>query len=346
MIEFTFLGTSSGVPTKCRNVSALAIRASGEKSWYLVDCGEGTQHQILHLPYSLVQLSAIFITHVHGDHCYGLPGLLASASMAGRSEPLTIIAPAGVEEFVRTTMRLTDAHMSYSLNFLAVESLVWHNQGSPSAPMLEGMFKCSRFNVRAVALSHRVPSYAYVFDQIPAATALDVEKLHADEVPRGPLWGAIARGEALVLEDGRQLNADDYHLAPKQPLRVIVGGDNDTPQLLQDVAKQAHVLIHEATYTQAVCERVGPAPQHSSAAKVAQFAQQVQLSNLVLTHFSARYHHPDVAKAESILEVHAEAAHHFQGTLFLANDFDHFSLNAEGVLTLQALPFCRGRQDP
>jgi ribonuclease Z len=95
-MEFTFLGTSSGTPTKSRNVSGLALSAKMSKPWYLVDCGEGTQHQILRTRYYLNNLKVIFITHIHGDHCYGLPGILAGASMAGRTAPLTIIG-VGVE---------------------------------------------------------------------------------------------------------------------------------------------------------------------------------------------------------------------------------------------------------
>ena len=90
-MELTFLGTSSGTPTRARNVSGVGLRHGGAKNWYLVDCGEGTQHQILRTRLSLVRLRAIFITHVHGDHCFGLPGLLGSAALAGRRDPLTIV---------------------------------------------------------------------------------------------------------------------------------------------------------------------------------------------------------------------------------------------------------------
>ena len=94
-MNLKFLGTSAGVPTKNRNVSGVALRESKGKGWYLIDCGEGTQHQVLHTKLSFHSLKAIFITHVHGDHCYGLPGILASAGMGGRKAPLTIVAPAG-----------------------------------------------------------------------------------------------------------------------------------------------------------------------------------------------------------------------------------------------------------
>lgn len=100
-MEFTFLGTSAGTPTRSRNVTGLALSQSGHNPWYLVDCGEGTQHQLLCTHYSVLQLRAIFITHIHGDHTFGLPGLLTSASMLGRTEPLDIIAAEQVARFAR-----------------------------------------------------------------------------------------------------------------------------------------------------------------------------------------------------------------------------------------------------
>ncbi|HEY4542163.1 MAG TPA: MBL fold metallo-hydrolase, partial [Noviherbaspirillum sp.] len=107
MMEIQFLGTSAGTPTKTRNVSALAIRSLDSRSWYLVDCGEGTQHRILHTRLSLRSLGAIFITHVHGDHCYGLPGLLASAGMHKRTDELSIIGPLAIQGFIKGVLDTT-----------------------------------------------------------------------------------------------------------------------------------------------------------------------------------------------------------------------------------------------
>ena len=120
MLHFTFLGTSSGVPTLTRNVSALAIRNSKNKDWILVDAGEGTQHRIQQAKLSLQNLVAICITHVHGDHCYGLVGLLASAGMNARTAPLTIIAPKEIQQWIEVTAQLTDLHLPYPLNFINV----------------------------------------------------------------------------------------------------------------------------------------------------------------------------------------------------------------------------------
>lgn len=324
MIELIFLGTSSGIPTRTRNVSALAIKPKNSKSWCLVDCGEATQHQLHHTSLSLVQLSTIFITHVHGDHCYGLPGLLASASMAGRTAPLTIVAPEKIETFVRSTLQLTDAHMSYELRFKNIVDYVSTDN--------QKTYTTAEFSVFAAELSHRVPSYAYVFDLLPQKPSLNIEKLERDGIPRGPLWGRIATENTIEFEDGRRISCADYYAEEGDPLRAIIGGDNDTPECLKKVAGSAHVLVHESTYTQEVSDRVGPGPQHSSAAQVAKFAQEENIPNVILTHFSARYHHPDTAKAESIQSVEDEAKRFYSGNLFLARDLDVYTLKRDMTL--------------
>ena len=117
MLTLTFLGTSAGIPTKHRNVTALAISLINPYSkaknvpWILVDCGEATQHQLLKTPLSVMQLALICITHVHGDHCYGLPGLLASMAMSGRKHPLTVIAPQAIADYLAAVQEIGRAHV-------------------------------------------------------------------------------------------------------------------------------------------------------------------------------------------------------------------------------------------
>nr|WP_307727379.1 MBL fold metallo-hydrolase [Telluria mixta] len=121
-MEFQFLGTSSGTPSKTRNVSGLALRGPGG-GWSLVDCGEGTQHRILHTTLSLHDLRAIFITHLHGDHCYGLPGLLASAGMLNRTAPLALVGPPALRTFIDGVMATSELGLPYPLDFIAVDDL-------------------------------------------------------------------------------------------------------------------------------------------------------------------------------------------------------------------------------
>ncbi|MDX1757062.1 MAG: ribonuclease Z [Marinobacter sp.] len=317
-MEFTFLGTSAGVPTKSRNVTGLALCHGGPKPWYLVDCGEGTQHQLLRTRYSVMQLRAVFITHIHGDHTFGLPGLLTSASMLGRKEPLDIIAPVQVRRFIHAVIDNSDSTLSYPLNFIDSEAPDFHWQDE-------------RVEVTNVALSHRVSCRAYVFTERQLERQLLQDKLRADGIDPGPSWGELQKGHDVLLEDGRLIRSDAYTRIPRVARRLIVAGDNDTPSLLAEASKGSHALIHEATYTQAVADRVGPWPQHSSAEQVARFAQQAGLPNLVLTHFSSRYQ-SGPGGAPHISQLAAEALQHYQGQLFLARDFDSYRLEKDLVL--------------
>ncbi|MFS0756571.1 MBL fold metallo-hydrolase [Noviherbaspirillum sp. 1P10PC] len=320
-MEIQFLGTSSGTPTRSRNLSALALRSEASKQWCLIDCGEATQHRILRTSLSLMTLRAVFITHIHGDHCYGLPGLLASAGMLNRTETLSVIGPPSIGRFIDCVLETTELRLPYPLQFISVEAL------ADTQPLPD-------LAVRATALSHRVPSYAYSFCEKAVEGKLDVDKLRRDAVPAGPDWGRIQQGRDLTLADGRAIHARDYLLAPRKPRKIIVGGDNDSPGLLAAEAVGADVLVHEATYTQAGLDKVGPGPQHSSAAAVARFASEAGIPNLVLTHFSPRYQEQDAARngAPTLADLEAEARAAYRGKLFLASDLDRYALDRQGDL--------------
>ena len=322
-MEFLFLGTSAGTPTRNRNVTALAVRKPQQRGWLLVDCGEGTQHQILKTALSLNTLSTICITHVHGDHCYGLPGVLASAGMGKRQAPLTVIAPRAIQMWFETTRALTDLYLSYPIEFVAVEDM-------------QDAWVTDDFVIRAYPLSHRVPCYAYQLTERPATTRrLNIAKLTEHQIPSAPYWRQLQLGENQQLPDGRQLIAEDYCLPAAPPRQVVVAGDNDTPALLQAACQDAQLLIHEATYTTEVSAKVGEFPQHSDAARVAKFAASVALPNLILTHFSSRYA-PEGCPSPSLDELAAEARLDYHGQLFLAHDFDQFCLDTAGSLTRSA----------
>lgn len=315
-MNLLFLGTSSGVPTKARNVTGIALRESVGNGWYLIDCGEGTQHQLLHTNLSVSSLKAIFITHIHGDHCYGLPGILASAGMGGRKDPLTIVAPKGIQEWFEATQEHTQLFLPFKIHFLCTDDL----------PGVE----FSHTHVSVVPLSHRVPSYAYVFTE-KTELSLDIEKLDTDGVPRGPLWGEIQKGRDVEV-DGKTIKSRAYLLQTRASRKVVIAGDNDTPSLLAEACKDSHVLVHEATYTKDIAAKTGNTFGHSYAEQVAEFAESVTLPNLVLTHFSPRYQfHPKAPL--SIKDIEQEARQAYSGELFLAEDFSEYHLDKSGRLS-------------
>ena len=312
-METIFLGTSSGTPTKTRNVSAYAVSEEQSKGWYLIDCGEGTQHRILHAPVSLLNLRAIFITHVHGDHCYGLPGLVASAGMLGRTAPLIIVAPKGIQELMQAVMINTDLHIGYEITYVLPEDGMEVFQGASTS-------------VSAIALSHRVESYGYKFTEINVESTLDTIKLEELGIEKGPLWGKLKKGEIVQLENGNKLYGADFLSVARKPRSIVVCGDNDTPELLAEACVDADVLIHESTYTEDVLLQVGPSVQHCSAERLGKFAERVGVKNLVLTHFSARYSDNENAKV-SVNMIRNEAKQHYSGNLILAEDLGVYELN-------------------
>ena len=267
-----------------------------------------------------MSLRAVFITHLHGDHCYGLPGLLASAAMAGRSDALTVVGPPPLRGMIDAIMVASQLSLPYPLVWLTPNDLAGDSAGAPLMPELA---------VDATALSHGLPCWAYGFTEAAMARHLDTEKLRADAVPASPLWGDIQQGRDVTLADGRFIKAADYLLPPRRARRIVVAGDNDRPELLATAAHGADVLVHEATYTEDVLQKIGPGPQHSSAMRVARFAESAGVRNLVLTHFSPRYQEHG-ALPLSLLEDEARA--HYSDTLILARDLDHYVLERSGAL--------------
>jgi ribonuclease Z len=316
MLEFTFLGTSSGVPTLTRNVSGLAIHYGKTKDWILVDAGEGTQHRVQQAKLSLQHLKAICITHVHGDHCYGLMGLLASAGMNGRKDPITIIAPKEIQDWLEATRHLTELFLPYPLHF--IDSHTFNSSFD-----LE-----DKVSIKVYPLHHRVPSYAYAFKATSFQRKLDHQRLVQLEIPKGKLWGDLQQG--LTIEwNGQLLHGKDFVIENTQHVSAIVSGDNDQPELLKDACRNVALLIHETTYTQAVLDKVGSGPMHSSAKIVAEFAQMMSLPNLIATHLSARYH-----DADGVQKIHDEIAEYYHGHFYIADDFHRYTLSASGELTL------------
>lgn len=320
-MQFQFLGTSAGMPTLQRNVTALAVAIDNQQSWYLVDCGEGTQQRMLQAGLNLLRLKTIFITHIHGDHCYGLPGLLASANMNNRQEPLTVCAPAGIEEYVRAVFQHTDVHeLRYPLHFVRSDSE-------------DFSYSDNAIDAEAIALSHRVPSFAYRIEEKLSHFPLDKNRLLDAGIPPGPAWGELQKGHSITLDDGGQIDPQSICSGSAKKRAIIVGGDNDQPSLLDAAMRRSDLLIHEATFTESVLEKIGPKYMHSTAASVARAAQEAGITHLVLTHISQRYSANSNKPDNSLKALRNEAEREYQGNLLLAEDMACYQLHSDGTLT-------------
>jgi len=234
--------------------------------------------------------------------------------MIGRTEPLLLVAPHGVIEFVKSMQKYTELYLTYELEFIALEE---HQEAIERA----------EFTVELMPLSHRVPSWGYIFTEKGVESSLNVERLKADEIPVGKAWGMIQKGQDVTLDDGRVIKANDYQNEPREARKIAISGDNDEPSLWAKV-EGLDLLVHESTFTDDIALKIGKEVGHSSAKEVATFANEYGLKNLILTHFSSRYH-GDRTKSSSIAELEDEAKAFYDKTLFLADDFDVYELSKE-----------------
>jgi len=186
------------------------------------------------------------------------------------------------------------------------------------------------FSVEILKLSHRVPSWGYLFIEKKIESQLNIKKLKEDNIPVGKAWGMVQRGEDALLDDGRKIEANDYQLESRKARKVAVSGDNDDATIWNAV-DGLDLLVHEATFTDDIAQKIGKAVGHSSAKEVAEFAREYALENLILTHFSSRYH-GDKTKTSSIQEIEDEAKNFYDKNLFLANDFEIYSLDKQSNL--------------
>jgi len=273
-VHLTFLGTSAGTPTRDRNVTAQALTFDNGAVW-LLDCGEATQHQIMRAGIKPPRIERILITHMHGDHCYGLPGLLSSIAVCGRTEPVRLSGPKGIAEWIRTTFKLSYAVLSYELLIDELDARTTLPAGN-------------LWNVEAVPIVHRAPCFGYVLREDPRPGRFHPEKAKAFGIEAGPLYKRLQEGQAVALDDGRIVLAEMVS-DPKRPGRVLVLlGDTSDATALVGPGANCDLLVCEVTYDSAQ-EAKAVQWGHSTAAMTGSLAAKMRAKNLIITHFSSRY---------------------------------------------------------
>lgn len=293
-LDLVFLGTAASAPTAARGTAATLVRRGGDR--LLIDCGEGTQRQLLRSDVGLVDLEQVFLTHLHADHVLGLPGMLKTFGLRGRDVPVTVYGPRGTRALLGS-LGVVIGRVPYPLEIEELEP--GDSVGGDG------------YRMEAFAVAHRTVAIGYALREEERPGRFDVEVAEALGVPNGPLRGALQRGEPIVLPHGDAVRPEDVLGPPRRGRTVVITGDTAPAASVVEAAVGADVLVHEATFLadeRARARETG----HSTAAEAALVAREAGVGMLALTHLSARYPPSEIA---------AEARPLFEPTV-VPRDFD------------------------
>lgn len=294
----TLIGTAASVPTAARGTAATMVARGGER--WLIDCGEGTQRQLLRSGLGLVDLDLILITHMHGDHYLGLPGMFKTYGLRGRERPVAIVGPHGLIRLMET-LRPLIGRLPFDVE---IEEL---DEGE----VLRG----EGFAIVAFPTRHSVPSVGYALVEDARPGAFDVDAARALGVAPGPEFGVLQRGGEVVTASGRTVRPEDVMGAARPGRTVVMTGDTEPCDATREIARGASVLVHEATFLDEDRERARET-RHSTAREAAELGRDADVGLLVLTHLSSRF---------APREVRAEAEVVF-GRVLVPRDFDQVEI--------------------
>lgn len=274
-MRIVLLGTSSAVPTLTRGLSATALIREGEV--FLFDCGEGTQLQLMRSGVRRSRIHSIFIGHLHGDHLYGLNGLISTLQLDGRETPLNVFGPEGVRNFLLASFRTQELQLGFPIQIQEFP------RGFRGRVLDE-----PDFFVDARPLDHTIFCLGWRFEEKPKPGVFDLSKAEALGIPRGPLYGRLQRGETIELPDGRTISADAVVGPPRPGKSVVYCLDTQFSSRSIDLAAGCTCLIHETTFGQDGLD-LARERKHSTMEDAARVAREAGVSQLVATHFSSRY---------------------------------------------------------
>lgn len=275
MFRVQVLGTGSAIPTFYRWLSAQVVTYN--ERHYLVDCGEGTQIQLMRCKIRLHRMDAIFISHLHGDHVLGLPGLLSSLSLDGRTSELKLFAPAALENVLKMILQQTNSYLSYPLTFIALEDFA----------VGEIIFTTEHLTVRSLPLAHRIFCRGFHFSEVNKRPKFDFYTAKALEIPN-VYFHLLKQGNSITLEDGREISPEQVLLPPDPSLSYSYCSDTAYQEQLIPYIQNSDLLYHEATFMESQRKRATETA-HSTAKDAANIAEKANVRRLLLGHFSARY---------------------------------------------------------
>lgn len=277
-LDVVFLGTSGSVPTAKRAPTSLLVRRGGER--WLIDCGEGTQRQLLRSGIGLVELREVFLTHFHADHYLGLPGMLKTFALRGRELPLAVHGPPGLVDLFEGLRRIF-GRLTYRLEL---------HELRPGDVLERGDCRIVTFPV-----DHGIPGIGYAFAESDRPGRFDVDTARALGVPEGPLWGSLQRGAPVTLADGSTVAPEQVLGPARQGRKVVISGDTRPARTVLEAALEADLLVHDATFSSEEKERADETG-HATAADAATLALGAGVRMLALTHLSTRYFGPEILR--------------------------------------------------
>jgi len=295
-MRVTFLGTSGAIPTTQRNTSSIFLNRDGD--YLLFDCGEGTQRQMMRYGTGFA-VSHLFVTHLHGDHVLGIPGLLQTFDFNDREQAVAIHTPAGTRGNVKQLIEANGTTPSYPVRI---------NEVSAGDTVLDR----PEYEIRAIATDHRCASVGYVLAEDDRKGEFDREKAEEElGIPPGPKYSKLHRGEPIQ-HDGRTIAPEEV-VGPPRPGRTFVyTGDTRPTDSVVAASEDADLLVHDASFADDRHDRA-QATAHSTAREAAEVARDAGVRSLALTHISTRY-------AGQSDRLAAEASDAFGGDVFVAED--------------------------
>ncbi len=299
-MEILFLGTSAAVPSRYRSTSCIAVREG--RDIVLLDCGEGAQRQLMVSPFSFMKVRAVLITHLHGDHVFGLPGLLQTMGLSGRTDPLLVCGPPGTAGFIGSCMSYTEGEAGYPLEIRELEG---------GEEISAGAFSASCFRT-----DHGISSLGYVVRGPAYPGRLDHAKALALGVRDGPDMARLKAGEAVG-----GVTPEMVVGSPSPGTAVAYTGDTKASSSIAEAVRGADVLVHEATYSASDAASAAE-HNHSTSVQAAETAAAASVRCLIMTHISHRYDDRSVLEAEA-REVFPES--------YAADDMDMFVVGRGSV---------------
>ncbi len=266
-----FLGTSAARPTAERNVPSLVVTRGGES--LLFECGEGTQRQMMRYGVTFA-FDDVFFTHFHADHFLGIIGLVRTFGLQGRTEPLRLVGPKGAKKLLGQALALGVERQAFAVDIAEVE---------PGQVQ-----KRDGYELRVFDVEHGGGAIGYALVENERLGRFDPERARALGVPEGPLWGKLQHGQAVRLDDGREVTPETIVGRPRPGRKFVYTGDTRPCEMTVAAARGADLLVHEATFSEEERDRARETA-HATAKEAAEVAKAAGVRKLVLTHLSARY---------------------------------------------------------